>query len=147
MGSNGPALAGRIRSLFKARTGRNRGTRRREKRGGEPGDRDWRTEASVGHGQQFGADQVIDLEEAKNSRSAHPNCARVDAMAMERTQFWKCVGAPAAVVEGMEMCRDGGKFTLCSVIIAMPEQWPSIPHVITRKQLQVFGPGRASRGI
>jgi threonine dehydrogenase-like Zn-dependent dehydrogenase len=50
----------------------------------------------------------------------------------------ECVGRPAAVVEGMEMCRDGGKYlVLGHYCDAGPVLWN--PHVITRKQLQVFG--------
>jgi threonine dehydrogenase-like Zn-dependent dehydrogenase len=50
----------------------------------------------------------------------------------------ECVGHPSAVVEGMEMCRDGGKYLVlghyCNAgTVAFN------PHVITRKQLQVFG--------
>jgi threonine dehydrogenase-like Zn-dependent dehydrogenase len=50
----------------------------------------------------------------------------------------ECAGAPAAVVEGMEMCRDGGKYlVLGHYCDAGPISFN--PHVITRKQLQVFG--------
>ena len=45
---------------------------------------------------------------------------------------------PSAVVEGMELCRDGGKYlVLGHYCDAGPVLWN--PHVITRKQLQVFG--------
>jgi threonine dehydrogenase-like Zn-dependent dehydrogenase len=50
----------------------------------------------------------------------------------------ECVGHPSAVVEGMEMCRDGGKYLVlghyCDAGTVVFN-----PHVITRKQLQVFG--------
>ena len=50
----------------------------------------------------------------------------------------ECVGAPPAVVEGMEMCRDGGKYLILGHYCdAGPVLWN--PHVITRKQLQVSG--------
>jgi len=50
----------------------------------------------------------------------------------------ECVGHPSAVVEGMEMCRDGGKYlVLGHYCDAGQISWN--PHVITRKQLQVFG--------
>ena len=50
----------------------------------------------------------------------------------------ECVGHPSAVVEGMELCRDGGKYLVlghyCDAgTVAFN------PHVITRKQLSVFG--------
>src|SRR5262249_46229896 len=45
---------------------------------------------------------------------------------------------PAAVVEGMEMCRDGGKYLILGHYCdAGPVAWN--PHVVTRKQLSVFG--------
>ncbi len=50
----------------------------------------------------------------------------------------ECVGIPDAVVEGEELRRDGGKYLVpghyCG---AGPVSFN--PHVITRKQLQVFG--------
>jgi threonine dehydrogenase-like Zn-dependent dehydrogenase len=50
----------------------------------------------------------------------------------------ECVGIPQAVPEGMELCRDGGKYlVLGHYCDAGPVMWN--PHVITRKQLQVFG--------
>jgi threonine dehydrogenase-like Zn-dependent dehydrogenase len=86
---------------------------------------------------RFGADDTIDLAEFSSPR------ARVEAI-RQRTGGYgadvvlECVGAPAAVVEGMEMCRDGGKYLVlghyCDAgTVAFN------PHVITRKQLQVFG--------
>src|ERR1043166_2469195 len=86
---------------------------------------------------EFGADHVIDLAEVKTPE------ARIKAV-RELTGGYgadvvlECVGAPGAVVEGMEMCRDGGKYLVlghyCDAgTVAFN------PHVITRKQLQVFG--------
>lgn len=50
----------------------------------------------------------------------------------------ECVGHPAAVPEGMEYCRDGGKMlVLGQYVDAGPA--PINPHVITRKQLQLHG--------
>jgi threonine dehydrogenase-like Zn-dependent dehydrogenase len=86
---------------------------------------------------RFGADHIIDINEVKNP---------VDRIAAVRhltgghgaDAVLECVGAPAAVVEGMEMCRDGGKYLVlghyCDAgTVAFN------PHVITRKQLQVLG--------
>ena len=57
---------------------------------------------------------------------------------IERSYFWNVCGHPSAVVEGMEMCRDGGKYlVLGHYCDAGPISFN--PHVITRKQLQVFG--------
>jgi threonine dehydrogenase-like Zn-dependent dehydrogenase len=86
---------------------------------------------------QFGADETIDLSEFKSSES---RIARV----RELTRGYgadvvlECVGHPTAVPEGMEMCRDGGKYlVLGHYCNAGAIEFN--PHVITRKQLQVFG--------
>jgi threonine dehydrogenase-like Zn-dependent dehydrogenase len=86
---------------------------------------------------RFGADHVIDIDEARTP------AARIDAVRQLSGGYGadavlECVGAPAAVVEGMEMCRDGGKYlVLGHYCDAGPVSWN--PHVVTRKQLQVFG--------
>jgi len=86
---------------------------------------------------RFGADHVIAIDEM-------PNPADRIAAVRELTRGYgadvvlECVGAPAAVVEGVEMCRDGGKYlVLGHYCDAGPVSFN--PHVITRKQLQVFG--------
>jgi threonine dehydrogenase-like Zn-dependent dehydrogenase len=86
---------------------------------------------------RFGADDTIDLDEV------HDPSARLAAV-RERTRGYgadvvlECVGHPSAVGEGMEMCRDGGKYlVLGHYCDAGPVSWN--PHVVTRKQLQVIG--------
>ena len=86
---------------------------------------------------KFGADEVINIEEVTSP------AARLEEV-KKRTGGYgadvvlECVGIPSAVVEGMEMCRDGGKYlVLGHYCDAGPVEWN--PHVITRKQLQVFG--------
>ncbi len=86
---------------------------------------------------RFGADHVIDLEQVKTP-------AERIAAVRELTGGYgadvvlECVGLPAAVVEGMEMCRDGGKYlVLGHYCDAGTVAWN--PHVVTRKQLSVFG--------
>jgi threonine dehydrogenase-like Zn-dependent dehydrogenase len=85
----------------------------------------------------FGADHVINIDECKTAAD------RIQAVRALSNGFGadvvlECVGHPAAVVEGMEMCRDGGKYlVLGHYCDAGPIQFN--PHVITRKQLQVFG--------
>lgn len=86
---------------------------------------------------RFGADHTIDLEEVRDA------AARIDRV-RELTGGYgadvvlECVGIPAAVPEGMEMCRDGGKYlVLGHYCDAGPVSFN--PQVITRKQLQVFG--------
>jgi len=86
---------------------------------------------------QFGADFVIDLDDIKTSE-ARIKAVRDLTGSYGADVVLECVGAPAAVVEGMEMCRDGGKYLVlghyCDAgTVAFN------PHVITRKQLQVFG--------
>jgi threonine dehydrogenase-like Zn-dependent dehydrogenase len=85
----------------------------------------------------FGAEHVLDIDEV-----------REPAARLEAVRQWtgghgadvvlECVGSPVAVVEGVELCRDGGKYlVLGHYCDAGPVAFN--PHVITRKQLQVFG--------
>ena len=86
---------------------------------------------------RFGADEVIDLEEACDPKT------RLEAVRSLTGGFGadvvlECAGVPQAVAEGWELCRDGGKYLLLGHYcdagpIALN------PHVVTRKQLQVFG--------
>ncbi|HTG43306.1 MAG TPA: zinc-binding dehydrogenase [Verrucomicrobiae bacterium] len=86
---------------------------------------------------RFGADVVIDIDEVKTPE------ARIAAIrdltgSYGADAVLECVGHPSAVVEGMEMCRDGGKYlVLGHYCDAGSIPWN--PHVITRKQLQVYG--------
>jgi L-iditol 2-dehydrogenase len=86
---------------------------------------------------RFGADEVIDLDEVRDPQ------ARLDTVRNLTGGYGadvvlECAGVPQAVAEGWELCRDGGKYLLLGHYcdagpIALN------PHVITRKQLQVFG--------
>lgn len=85
----------------------------------------------------FGADHVINIEEL----TAAPD--RIQAIRALTGGYGadvvlECVGIPSVVEEGMEMCRDGGKYLVlghyCDAGSVMFN-----PHVITRKQLNVFG--------
>lgn len=86
---------------------------------------------------RFGADHVIDIDEVRAPK------ARIDAVRQLTSGYGadvvlECVGHPSAVVEGMEMCRDGGRYLILGHYCdAGPVSWN--PHVVTRKQLQVFG--------
>ncbi len=86
---------------------------------------------------RFGADHVIDLAEVATAEE------RIEAVRRLTRGYGsdvvlECVGIPTAVPEGMEMCRDGGKYlVLGHYCDAGPISFN--PHVITRKQLQVFG--------
>lgn len=86
---------------------------------------------------RFGADEVIDLEEVRDPAA---RLAKVRELTGGHGAdvVLECVGHPSAVVEGMELCRDGGKYLVlghyCDAgTVAFN------PHVITRKQLSVFG--------
>jgi threonine dehydrogenase-like Zn-dependent dehydrogenase len=86
---------------------------------------------------RFGADHTFDIAEIKTPKE------RIDIV-RELTGGYgadavlECVGSPPAVVEGMEMCRDGGRYlVLGHYCNAGPVSFN--PHVITRKQLHVIG--------
>ena len=86
---------------------------------------------------RFGADHVIDLDECNNS-AARIKAVRDLTGGYGADAVLECVGHPSAIGEGMEMCRDGGKYLVlghyCDAgTVAFN------PHIITRKQLQVFG--------
>jgi threonine dehydrogenase-like Zn-dependent dehydrogenase len=87
--------------------------------------------------QIFGADHTINIEELTEpaERLAHVKQLTggygADAVI-------ECVGAPSVVTEGFEMCRDGGKYL---VLGHYGDAGAALinPHVITRKQLTVYG--------
>ena len=86
---------------------------------------------------RFGADHVIDIDEVPDPK-ARLELVRKLTGGYGADVVLECVGIPNAVVEGMELCRDGGKYlVLGHYCDAGPVMWN--PHVITRKQLQVFG--------
>lgn len=86
---------------------------------------------------RFGADETIDLT-AFNSPEARIQRVRELTRGYGADVVLECVGIPTSVPEGMEMCRDGGKYLVlghyCNAGAVSFN-----PHVITRKQLQVFG--------
>jgi threonine dehydrogenase-like Zn-dependent dehydrogenase len=85
---------------------------------------------------RFGADQTIGIEE-------YDPAARL-AKVREWTGGYgadvvmECVGIPSAAAEGVELCRDGGKFLMLGHYCDAGTV-PFNPHVVTRKQLQIFG--------
>ena len=86
---------------------------------------------------RFGAAHVIDIDELK-APGERIKAVRDLTRGYGADVVLECVGHPSAVVEGMEMCRDGGKYlVLGHYCDAGPISFN--PHVITRKQLQVFG--------
>jgi threonine dehydrogenase-like Zn-dependent dehydrogenase len=86
---------------------------------------------------QFGADVVIDAD-------ANPDLADRRKQVIEAAGGFgadiviECVGHPEAVNEGIEYCRDGGKFLVLGQY-ANAGNISFNPHTITRKQLQVIG--------
>lgn len=86
---------------------------------------------------RFGADETIDIGSVTKPSD------RIAAVRDLTTGYGadvviECVGHPSAVVEGMEMCREGGKYlVLGHYCNAGTVEFN--PHVITRKQLQIFG--------
>jgi threonine dehydrogenase-like Zn-dependent dehydrogenase len=86
---------------------------------------------------QFGADEVINIDEVTRPEGLIA-AVRALTRGYGADAVLECVGHPSAVPEGMEMCRDGGKYlVLGHYCDAGPISWN--PHVVTRKQLQVFG--------
>jgi len=86
---------------------------------------------------RFGADAVVDI-------AALPDPAdRARAVLAETGPYGadvviECVGHPSAVNEGIELCRDGGKY----LVLGQYADAGNIsfnPHIITRKQLQLVG--------
>src|SRR5438876_4961321 len=86
---------------------------------------------------RFGADHTIDIGEMHEANS------RIDAVRRLTGGYGadvvlECVGLPGAVAEGMELCRAGGKYVVLGHY-CVAGSVAFNPHVITRKQLQVFG--------
>lgn len=86
---------------------------------------------------KFGTEETIDIAEF-TTPEARIQRVRELTRGYGADVVLECVGHPSAVPEGMEMCRDGGKYlVLGHYCNAGTIQFN--PHVITRKQLQVFG--------
>ncbi len=86
---------------------------------------------------RFGADLTIDIDAVRDA-------AERRRMVLDATGGFgadlviECVGQPQAVVEGWELCRDGGRYL---VLGHYGDAGPTMlnPHVITRKELSVYG--------
>jgi threonine dehydrogenase-like Zn-dependent dehydrogenase len=86
---------------------------------------------------EFGADAVVSIEDFPDVD------ARRAAVLRETGPFGadavlECVGHPAAVPEGFEFCRDGGRYLVLGQY-ANAGNVEFNPHVITRKHLTVMG--------
>lgn len=86
---------------------------------------------------RFGADHTIDLETFSNP-TERIAAVRELTSGYGADAVLECAGVPSAVPEGMEMCRDGGKYLVLGHYCD-PGPVTFHPHVITRKQLQVYG--------
>jgi threonine dehydrogenase-like Zn-dependent dehydrogenase len=87
--------------------------------------------------ERFGADAVIDIEEVRD-----PAVRRRRVLELTDGHgadvVLECVGHPAAVAEGWEFCRDGGRYlVLGHYCDAGPVSLN--PHLITRKMITVKG--------
>lgn len=86
---------------------------------------------------RFGADEVVNLDEVRDPEARRKRI--LDLTDGEGADVvLECVGRPAAVAEGWELARDGGRYlVLGHYCDAGPV--PLNPHVITRKMLTVKG--------
>lgn len=86
---------------------------------------------------EFGADVTVSIDNIRDP------AARREAVLAQTGGFGadivvECVGRPAAVPEGLELCRDGGTYLVLGQY-ANAGDVPMNPHTITRKQLRVVG--------
>lgn len=87
--------------------------------------------------QTFGADHTINIEEITDSAERLDRVKQLTG-GYGADAVIECVGAPSVVAEGFEMCRDGGKYLVLGHYGDAGDA-PINPHVITRKQLTVYG--------
>lgn len=86
---------------------------------------------------RFGADLTIDIDELPDPRQRRKMV--LDATGgLGADVVVECVGLPQAVVEGWELCRDGGKYLVLGHY-GDAGAAPLNPHLITRKELTVMG--------
>lgn len=86
---------------------------------------------------RFGADVVIDIDAVRDPAARRRQVLDLtDGLGADAVV--ECVGVPAAVAEGWDLCRDGGRYlVLGQYCDAGPT--PLNPHVITRRELSIFG--------
>lgn len=85
----------------------------------------------------FGADYTINIEDFADS-AARLNQVKQLTKGFGTDAVIECVGSPSVVPEGFEMCRDGGKYLVLGHY-GDAGAAPINPHIITRKQLTVYG--------
>ena len=86
---------------------------------------------------EFGADEVISIDEEKDP-DARRKLVLEYAGPYGADVVIECVGHPAAVAEGFDLCRDGGTYLVLGQY-ANAGDVAINPHTITRKQLSVVG--------
>ena len=86
---------------------------------------------------KFGADHTINIEEMTDPAERIERVKQLTG-GYGMDAVIECVGAPQVVAEGFEMCRDGGKYLVLGHY-GDAGSAPLNPHVITRKQLTVYG--------
>ena len=86
---------------------------------------------------RFGADLVIDIDGTPDPKARQKQAIEASG-GYGADVVIECVGHPEAVNEGIELCRDGGKFLVLGQY-ANAGNISFNPHIITRKQLEVRG--------
>lgn len=85
----------------------------------------------------FGASDTIDIAQANTVEARHKAVMDLTG-GFGADMVIECVGHPAAVPEGLELCRDGGSY----LVLGQYADAGNIsfnPHTITRKQLRLAG--------
>jgi putative phosphonate catabolism associated alcohol dehydrogenase len=85
---------------------------------------------------QFGADECIDI--ANTTLAERSQRVRQATSGYGADVILECVGIPEAVSEGLELCRDGGKYLVLGHY-GNAGTMDFNPHVITRKQMVLAG--------
>jgi len=86
---------------------------------------------------EFGADAVVSLEDFPDIEARRKAVFEIIGEHGADVVL-ECVGHPAAVPEGFELCRDGGKYLVLGQY-ANAGNVEFNPHIITKKQLTVMG--------
>lgn len=86
---------------------------------------------------RFGADLTIDIDEVPDPQQ-RLRMVREATEGLGADVVVECVGMPVAVAEGWELCRDGGRYLVLGHY-GDAGTIPLNPHVITRKELTVYG--------
>lgn len=85
----------------------------------------------------FGADQAINIETIADAAERVQQVKHLSG-GYGADAVIECVGMPAVVSEGLEMCRDGGKYLVLGHY-GDAGATAINPHIITNKQLTVYG--------